>query len=138
MCKFLSYLFVLKKLGAKSQRTEDKYMTSLTWIKRITGIGLSLMKPDVQRERMNAIFSAADTINGPALAQLIDECRTAAGMFLGNHTGEQADMIRDLLAQTDGKQIVANMDTDEDIAWLLELRENVYDHTLNIETLKNL
>ena len=114
-------------------------MTSLTWIKRITWLGLSLMTPDTQRERMDAIFSTEEsTINCPALASLLDECKVAAEAFLSNQTGDQTDMIRDLLAQTDGKQIVANIGSEEDIAWLLELREKVCGSGIHPEDLKTL
>lgn len=114
-------------------------MTSLTWIKRITGIGLSFMSPDVQKERMNRVFDG-EKINGPALAQLIDECKNAAGAFLetGSIGEEQKNMITEVLKKTDGKQIVANMADDTDAAWLLELKEKVCNNTLNIETLKTL
>ena len=118
-------------------------MTSLTWIKRITGIGLSLMPPDVQMERMNVIVSIEDgMINGPALAALIEECKSAAAAFLNVHNGsvsdEQKSVIREMLGEIDGKQIVANMTDDTDAAWLLELKERVDNHALNIENLKTL
>ena len=116
-------------------------MTSLTWVKRITGIGLSFMSPDAQKERMNRVFDG-DKINGPALAQLIDECKTSAALFLSEHNGilgeEDAQTIREILNMIDGKRIVANMAEETDIAWLLELKERVDDGTLNIETLKTL
>lgn len=112
-------------------------MTSLTWIKRITGIGLSLMTPEAQRERMDSVFEG-DTINGPALAQLIDECKTATGVFLEEHGSPDAGIIREVLARTDGKQIVANIGSEEDIAWLLELKEKVYSPGIHPEDLKTL
>lgn len=117
-------------------------MTSLTWTKRITGIGLSLMNPDAQKERMSRVFNSSGEISGPALAELIDECKNAAGAFLSKHSGilgaEDEGTITELLGQTDGKQIVANMADETDAAWLLEMRECVYNNTLNIETLKTL
>ena len=114
-------------------------MTSLTWIKRITGIGLSLMNPDAQRERVSRVFDG-NTINGPALAQLIDECKAAAGAFLEKNStnDEQKNMITEILRQTDGKQIAANIADETDIDWLLELRERVYSSGLRIEELKEL
>ena len=103
-------------------------MTSLKWIKRITGIGLSFMSPDAQKERMDSVFEDGE-INGPALAALIDECKTAAGAFLEKYTGilsgAQETTLREILKQTDGKQTVANMAACEDAAWLLELKESI-------------
>lgn len=114
-------------------------MTSLTWVKQITGIGLSFMSPDVQKERMNHVFDG-EIINGPALAQLIDECKASAGAFLetGSISEEQKNMITDVLRQTDGKQIVANMADDTDAAWLLELRKTVASGGLGVEDLLKL
>jgi len=120
-------------------------MTSLTWIKRITGIGLCLMSPEAQKERMNAIFSTEHgktKINGPSLAALIDECKTAAGMFLEKHSGilgiSDTLTIHDILSQTDGKQIVENMADEEDSTWLLELRGMVFGSGLRVEDLVEL
>ena len=117
-------------------------MTSLTWIKRITGIGLSLMSPDAQKERISRVFNSNGEISGPALAELIDECKTSASLFLSKHSGihgtEDEGTITEMLEKTDGKQIVANMDRKEDVQWLLELKERVYNNTLNIDTLKTL
>ena len=109
-------------------------MTSLKWIKQITEIGLSLMSPDAQKEWMSRVIDG-ETINGPALAQLIDECKTAAGMFLekGAISDEQKNMIAEILRKTDGKKIVANMAEETDIDWLLELKEQVFDHGLGVE-----
>ena len=108
-------------------------MTSLTWVKRITGIGLSFMSPDAQKERMNRVFDG-DKINGPALAQLIDECKASAGAFLetGSISEEQKNMIIEVLKKTDGKQIVANMADDTDAAWLLELKKRVTSGGLSV------
>jgi hypothetical protein len=120
---------------------EDKYMISLTWVKRVTGIGLSLMSPEAQKERMARVFKN-DEINGPALAQLIDECKTSAALFLSEHKGilsaADAHTICEMLNMIDGKQIVANMAEETDAAWLLELKEHVDNATLNIEMLKTL
>lgn len=117
-------------------------MTSLKWIKRFTGIGLCLMSPEAQKERMNAIFSGADAFNGPALAELIDECKTAAGLFMEKHNGilgiSDTLTIHDILAQTDGKQIVANIAGEEDIVWLLELRDMMFGSGMRVEDLKEL
>ena len=116
-------------------------MISLTWVKRVTGIGLSLMSPEAQKERMARVFKN-DEINGPALAQLIDECKTSTALFLSEHKGilgaADAHTIHEMLDGVDGKQIVANMVEETDIAWLLELKEHVDNATLNIETLKTL
>ena len=116
-------------------------MISLTWVKRVTGIGLSRMSPEAQKERMARVFKN-DEINGPALAQLIDECKTSAALFLSEHKGilgaVDVHTIPEMLDMIDGKQIVANMAEETDATWLLELKERVDDGTLNIETLKTL
>ena len=96
-------------------------MTSLTWIKRIMGIGLGFMTPDTQMERMDRVFKDG-RIKGAELAQLIDECKNAAGIFLKDHSGflgaDEENLFADILKQTDGKQIVANMADEADAAWL--------------------
>ena len=103
-------------------------MTSLTWVKQITGIGLSLMSPDVQKERMARVFKDGG-IKGAELARLIDECKCAASIFLKDNSGflgaDEENLFADILKQTDGKQIVANMADEADAAWLLELKEHV-------------
>ena len=110
-------------------------MTSLTWIKRIMGIGLSFMTPDTQKERMDRVFKDGG-IKGAELARLIDECKNAAGIFLKDHSGflgaEEENMFMDILKQTDGKQIVANMADEADAAWLLELKDRVYNGGLRM------
>ena len=115
-------------------------MTSLTWIKRITGIGLSLMNPDAQKERLSRVFNSNGEISGPALAELIDECKTSAALFLSKHSGiaEDEGTITEMLEKTDGKQIVANMDREEDVQWLLELKEIVDGSGFSVENLKTL
>ena len=110
-------------------------MTSLTWIKRIMGIGLSFMTPDTQKERMDRVFKD-DGIKGAELARLIDECKSAAGIFLKDHSGflgaDEENLFVDILKQTDGKQIVANMAYEADAAWLLELKDRVYNGGLRM------
>lgn len=110
-------------------------MTSLTWIKRIMGIGLSFMTPDTQMERMDRVFKDGG-IKGAELAQLIDECKTSAALFLSKNSGilgvDEEKTICDILRQTDGKQIVANMADEADAAWLLELKDRVYNGGLRM------
>ena len=116
-------------------------MTSLTWVKRITGIGLSFMSPDAQKARLARVFKNGE-INGPALAQLIDECKTSAALFLSKNSGilgvDEEKTICDILRQTDGKQIVANMADEADAAWLLELKDRVYNGGLHLEDIVKL
>ena len=110
-------------------------MTSLTWIKRIMGIGLSFMTPDTQKERMDRVFKDGG-IKGAELARLIDECKNAAGIYLKDHSGfldaDEENLFADILKQTDGKQIVANMADEADAAWLLELKDRVYNGGLRM------
>ena len=119
-------------------------MTSMKWVEHIVAIGLSFMTPKVQKERMNCVFISDGTINGPALAELIDECRVSAETFLEEHesskaiTGDQRSMIKELLDDTDGKRAVASMTTEDDAKWLLELRDKIFSSGLTIEDLKEL
>ena len=116
-------------------------MTSLTWIKRIVGIGLSFMTPDTQMERMERVFKDGG-IKGAELARLIDECKTSAALFLSKNSGilgvDEEKTICDILRQTDGKQIVANMADEADAAWLLELKDRVYNGGLHLEDIVKL
>ena len=52
------------------------------WIKQITWTGLSLMTREAQQERMSRVFTDDTEISGTALANLINECKAAAGAFL--------------------------------------------------------
>ena len=99
------------------------------WIECITAIGLFLMPPEAQRDRMNRVFVGDTEINGEALAELIDECRNIEGAVLDKDSQsvseEQKNTIREMLALTDGKAEVAAMDSERNIDWLLELKESV-------------
>ena len=44
------------------------------------------MTPDTQKERMDRVFKDGG-IKGAELAQLIDECKYAAGIFLKDNSG---------------------------------------------------
>ena len=144
MCKILSYLFVLKTGPEADYKEEDNHMTSMKWVERIVAIGLSLMPPEAQKERMSRVFISDGTINGPALAELIAECKVSAEAFLEAHKSskaineEQRNMIRELLDDTDGKRTVASMTTEDDAKWLLELRDKIFSSGLTIEDLKEL
>ena len=119
-------------------------MTSMKWVERIVAIGLSLMPLWAQKGKMNRVFISDSTINGPALAQLIDECKVSAEAFLEAHksskaiTGEQRSRIRELLDDTDGKRAVASMTMEDDAKWLLDLRDKIFSSGLTIEDLKEL
>ena len=119
-------------------------MTSMKWVERIVAIGLSLMPSEAKKERMNRVFISDGAIDGPALAELIDECRVSAEAFLEAHesskaiTGEQRSMIKELLDDTDGKRAVASMTTEDDAKWLLELRDKISSSGLTMEDLKEL
>ena len=60
------------------------------WIECITAIGLFLMPPEAQRDRMNRVFTGDTEINETALAELIDECRNIAGAILEQHEDSQS------------------------------------------------
>ncbi len=111
------------------------------WIKQITWTGLSLMTREAQQERMNRVFVSRYEISGPALAELINECKAAAGAFLLKQNSsriistEQINTIREMLELTDGKNEVAAIGLTEDIDWLIELREKVYSTGITVADL---
>ena len=88
------------------------------WIECITAIGLFLMPPEAQRDRMNRVFAGDTEINGEELAELIDECRNIAGAVLEQHedsqfvSEDQKNTIREMLELTDGKAEVAPMGSE--------------------------
>ena len=111
------------------------------WIECITSIGLFLMPTEVRRERMNRVFVNGDEISGPALAELINDCKAAAGAFLtkqkdsGAISPEQRNTIREMLELTDGKNEVAAIGLTEDIDWMIELRDKVYSEGITVADL---
>ena len=111
------------------------------WIKRMTWMGLSLMSKEAQQERMSRVFVSGNEISGPALAELIDECKAAAGAFLlkqkdsGSISTEQKSTIRKMLELTDGKNEVAAIGLTEEIDWLIELRDKVYSEGITVADL---
>lgn len=98
------------------------------WIQCITAIGLSQMPADARRERMNRVFTKNTEISGKALAELIDECKAVAGAILEKDGQAISDAQRyaicKMLALTDGKREVADIEVTSNIDWLLELRES--------------
>lgn len=111
------------------------------WIECITSIGLFLMPTEVRRERMSRVFTGDTEISGPALAELIDECKAAAGAFLvkqknsGAISPEQINTIPEMLELTEGKTEVAAIGLTEDIDWLIELRDKVEDSGITVADL---
>ena len=111
------------------------------WIKQVTLTGLSFMTREAQQERMNRVFVNGDEISGPALAELINECKAAASAFLVKQnssrviTKEQKSTIRKMLELTDGKNEVAAIGLTEDIDWLIELRDKVYSTGITVADL---
>lgn len=111
------------------------------WIKQVTLTGLSFMTREAQQERMSRVFVSRYEISGPALAELIDECKTATGAFLLKQNSsrvistEQKSTIRKMLELTDGKNEVAAIELTEDIDWLIELRDKVYSTGITVADL---
>ena len=111
------------------------------WIKQVTRMGLSFMTREAQQERMSRVFVSRYEINGPALAELINECKAAAGAFLLKQNSsrvistEQKNTIRKMLELTDGKNEVAAIGLTEDIDWLIELRDKVYSTGITVADL---
>ncbi len=111
------------------------------WIKQVTLTGLSFMTREAQQERMSRVFVSRYEISGSALAELIDECKAAAGAFLtkqkdsGAISPEQRNTIRKMLELTDGKNEVAAIGLTEDIDWLIEMRDKVYSTGITVADL---
>ena len=96
-------------------------------IKVLVRMGFSMMTPDAQEDRLNSIVQG-NTIDAAAFAALINECRDACyavtEMTTPNISEQQKIQIRWMLSRVDGKKEVRNMDPDELVAWVLDLREN--------------
>ena len=111
------------------------------WIECITSIGLFLMPTEVRRERMNRVFVNGDEISGPALAELIDECKNIAGAMMEQHkdsksvSEEKKNTIREMLELTDGAAEVVAIGLTEEIDWLIELRDKVYSEGITVADL---
>jgi len=113
---------------------------SPVFIEKILGLGLSLMTEEAQKERLERVVVPTDTtttIDGQALAALIDECRDALRLLVeGNVTAvskeqldavnsEKLNEVKSLLASIDGKKAVASMEPDALVELVMEYRESV-------------
>ena len=91
------------------------------------------MTEEAQKERLERVFVPTDTmttIDGQALAALIDECRDALRLLVeeGNATAvsqEQLNEVKSLLAYIDGKKAVASMNPDALVKLVMDYRESV-------------
>ncbi|MBQ4525235.1 MAG: hypothetical protein IJA00_04070 [Bacteroidaceae bacterium] len=114
---------------------------SPAFIEKILGLGLSLMTEEAQKERLERVVVPTDTmttIDGQALAALIDECRDALRLLAkeGNTAAvskeqldavnsEKLNEVKSLLASIDGKKVVAGMNPDALVELVMDYRENV-------------
>lgn len=118
---------------------------NISLIEKILGLGFSLMTEDARKNRMERVVRSVDmkstssntvtTIDGQALAALIDECRDALRLLVeeGNVTTqpcekldcEKLDEVKSLLESIDGKKAVASMDPDALVELVMEYRESV-------------
>ena len=95
--------------------------------KKLTKIGLLMMEPEAREERLAALTDGL-VIHGDKLAALIDEARDAC-YVLTNEESKMVDeqqkiKIRWMLTEINGKDIVRNMDPDELVDWVVDLREH--------------
>lgn len=117
---------------------------NISLIEKILGLGLSLMTEDARKNRMERVVRSVDmkstssntvtTIDGQALAALIDECRDALRLLVeeGNATvvsQEQLDEVKSMIESIDGKKAVASMDPDALVELVMEYRESVCDQS---------
>ena len=115
---------------------------SPAFIEKILGLGLSLMTEEARKERIERVVAPTNTktttIDGQALAALIDECRDALRLLVeeGNVTAvskeqldavnsEKLNEVKSLLASIDGKKTVASMNPDALVELVVEYRESV-------------
>ena len=79
---------------------------------------------------MKSAMNTVSTIDGQALAALINECRDALRLLVeeGNATvvsQEQLNEVNSMLASIDGKKAVAGMDPEALVELVMEYRESV-------------
>lgn len=106
---------------------------SPAFIEKILGLGLSLMTEEAQKERMERVVAPTNTmttIDGQALAALIDECRDGLRLLVeeGNATTlpqEKLNEVMSMLESIDGKKAVASMEPDALVELVMEYRESV-------------
>lgn len=103
-------------------------IVSFTWVKRVTEIGLTLMTPKAEKERVNSLIDG-DTINAAALTDLITECAESGAVFVEKNDGRistsDAELIKSLLGKIDAKDAVASADPDELAAWVRDMVSTV-------------
>ena len=92
------------------------------WIRRTTEMGLALMTAEARKAKVKGLMDGS-TINGAALASLIDECVVALMAEDGkiHLPEEQRTKIEETLAGINGKEVVASSSADEITEWVLEL-----------------
>ena len=102
--------------------------TSFTWVKRITEIGLTLMTPQAAKEKLDAVMEGS-IIHVDRLTDLIDECATAAAVFVEKNdtrvSTTDAELITSLLGKIDGKDVVNNINPEELADWVKDLTATV-------------
>lgn len=128
--------------GYISENTMNTMNTGVSpaFIEKILGLGLSLMTEEAQKERLERVVVPTDTmttIDGQALAALIDECWDALRLLVeGNVTAvskeqlntvnsEKLNEVKSLLASIDGKKVVAGMNPDALVELVMDYRESV-------------
>ena len=98
------------------------------WIRRTTEMGLALMTAEARKAKVKGLMDGS-TINGAALAGLIDECAVAIALMTEDGKihlpEEQRTKIEETIAGINGKVVVASSSADEIAEWVLELKESV-------------
>lgn len=103
---------------------------SFEFVKQVTEIGLTFMTPKARRDRLEEVIRTTDeneeTIDCSILANLINECRAAAGTYLEQNeeriSTDEADTIRSMLKLVDGKKAVETADPKALAEWVRELK----------------
>ena len=95
------------------------------WEKVVVETGLLMMRPNVRRERVDALMDG-DVLHGEKMAALIDECKASLLAFIAKHEDKKPDVdidtTRAMLEKVDGATVVASSADDlED--WVIALRK---------------
>ena len=101
---------------------------SFIWVKRVTEIGLTMMRQKTVKERMDSIMQE-NNINVPELTNLITECAAAAEAYVKKHgdrvNASDAELINSLLGKIDAEATVKSADPDELAEWVMDLVKSV-------------
>lgn len=89
------------------------------WTKKVTELGLGMMTKEARKERLDQIFDGV-MFDGPAFADLIDECRATVGVFASEST--DGELMLEMLKGMDGKAFVASSDPEDLLRWVTAMK----------------